>query len=312
MTEKLISRPGLITGVSLTLAGLILQLLIGPVRWQALDTPVNFILLAAFPAILFTTYRIFGNSSAVMWLGSARAASASIAWTLVMMLTMGLIRQQPLPMGFEDMPAYLHFPGLHDMRTNWSFVLIFLWLLTALGMALIRVCIPLKIKRIAFLLNHLGLFVALLAGALGTPQNRHYRLTLKEGESSSQIIDPVGQPHAIPFTIELKDFDVTFYESDDYDRSNQIPKKFVSTVGISKSGKQDGTYSISVNHPARIGHWRVYQYGYDTGSDPEHAASTFEIVCNPWHGLFLTGILIMFAGAIALFVQTSKRKETAV
>ena len=56
------------------------------------------------------------------------------------------------------------------------FVLLYIWLVTVLGLTILRVCIPLKLRKIPFLLNHVGLFVALLTATLGNADMQRLRM----------------------------------------------------------------------------------------------------------------------------------------
>lgn len=281
-------------GLLIVLVGLLLQFVAGPFRFVWIEPPVNVIVFWLYILVVWSVSIRFKESRAVRWLGSIRSAVGSIAWTLALTLVLGLVRQQPVP--------FRTFPGFSDMLSNWSFLLVFLWLLTSMACAVSRVCRPLTLKKVPFLLYHLGLFLALLCGFMGKAEVRRCSMTLSVGESSCHAVSQDGSDSLLPFSIELTGFQMPYFENCETD--TQIPRQFISNVRID-DGLSSKDCRISVNHPAKSGNWHIYQYGYEGDN-----TSVFRIIYDPWRYKVLLGILIMFAGAICLFVQISKRKRT--
>ncbi len=80
------------------------------------------------------------------------------------------------------------------------------------------------------------------------------------------------------------------------------PKKFSSEVSIlTKDGKSQ-TAMIEVNRPFRINGWTIYQLGYNTEMGRWSDLSVLQLVRDPWLPAVYTGIFLMMAGAIFLFV----------
>ena len=125
-------------------------------------------------------------------------------------------------------------------------------------------------------------------------------MTLSVGESSWHAVSQDGSDCLLPFSIELTGFQIPYGENDETD--TQIPRQFISSVRID-DGLSSKDCRISVNHPVRLGRWHIYQYGYDTDS------STLLIVSDRWRTVVGFGLLMMLAGAICLFIQTSRRKN---
>ncbi len=276
-------------GLLIILAGLLLQFVAGPFQFGWIEPPVNGIIFWLYILVVdFVSIR-FRESRAVRWLGSIRSAVGSMSWTLALTLVLGLVRQQPVP--------FRTFPGFRDMLSNWSYLLVFLWLLTSIACALSRVCQPMTLKKVPFLLFHLGLFLALLCGFVGKAEVRHYNMTLSVGESSWHAVSKDGSDNLLPFAIELTGFQMPYGETD-----TQIPRQFISSIRID-DGLSIKDCLVSVNHPARLGRWHIYQYGYDTDS------STLLIVSDRWRTMVGLGLLMMLAGAVCLFIQTSRRKN---
>ena len=87
------------------------------------------------------------------------------------------------------------------------------------------------------------------------------------------------------------------------------PQRFISRVEIlTKSGKDIET-DILVNKPFSIDGWRIYQLSYDTQRGRWSEISILELVSDPWLPFVYTGIYMMLAGAVLMFILAQRRKE---
>ena len=139
-------KEGLIIGAGLLVIGALLQITVGGINWNLFAWPVH---------LLRKRVYLFG------WLSHYSAAVSSLVWVVGMTVVMGLIRQAPSGHASNDIL------GFSQMISSWSFVLLYLWMATALGLTILRTSFPLKFGRLSFLLNHIGLFIALIAATLG-------------------------------------------------------------------------------------------------------------------------------------------------
>jgi hypothetical protein len=48
--------------------------------------------------------------------------------------------------------------------------------------------------------------------------------------------------------------------------------------------------------------WKIYQFGYDTQQGANSRISILELVSDPWLPFVYTGIYMMLAGAVCMFV----------
>ena len=92
-------------------------------------------------------------------------------------------------------------------------------------------------------------------------------------------------------------------------------KKFLSRVAVTDD---DGTEEVEilVNHPARIGAWRIYQSGYDTSRGTDSTIRILECVKDAWYPAVQVAMwLILIAGAWMMFggwkVQNKKKEDKA-
>jgi hypothetical protein len=93
------------------------------------------------------------------------------------------------------------------------------------------------------------------------------------------------------------------------------PEYFGSKVTLyAKSDSSAQEKIISVNNPAHLEGWSIYQYSYDMemGNDSKH--SVFMLVKDPWLPLVYFGmILLMIGSVLLLFTKTkAQRKEETV
>ena len=92
-------------------------------------------------------------------------------------------------------------------------------------------------------------------------------------------------------------------------------KKYLSRVEV-VSAKQSRTFDISVNHPATLGPWKIYQTGYDSARGRWSTISVLECVKDGWYTLVHIAMWMILAAAALLFVvgwgSRKKQKEEKV
>ena len=80
------------------------------------------------------------------------------------------------------------------------------------------------------------------------------------------------------------------------------PRKFSSELNIHTSQGQRINTTIEVNHPVKIDGWTIYQLSYNAEMGRWSKLSVLELVRDPWLPAVFTGIFLMMAGAIFLFI----------
>lgn len=89
-------------------------------------------------------------------------------------------------------------------------------------------------------------------------------------------------------------------------------KKYLSRVEVSDK-KQTRTFDISVNHPATLGPWKIYQSGYDSARGRWSTISVLECVKDGWYTLVHIAMWMILAASALLFVMgwgaRKKKKE---
>ena len=296
-------KEGFLIGGCLILVGLVLQLCVGPVAWEAFAWPVNAFVLAGFLALIALIYFL----GKFQFISTYRAAIPAMVYAVVLTIIMGLTRQQEGG------------TWLNNMLSFWPFVLIYVYITLILGLIILRrlfhcpffkceasfraerSIVHLK-KGLPFFLNHFGLFLALTTATLGSADIQRVKMICSVGQPEWRAMGQGGLVKDMPITIELKKFIMESYE-------DGKPKRFASEIQIlTKSGKNIET-TIDVNKPYEVEGWKIYQFGYDTRMGAQSRISILELVRDPWLPWVYAGFYMMLAGALLLVVYTRWRMK---
>lgn len=186
--------------------------------------------------------------------------------------------------------------GCYNFMTSWIFVAVLFLLLSNLGMVIIHASCHRKKAKKRFLLNHIGLWLALFAGFFGSSDVQTLRIPLHAGQPTREAYSMDGSVRYLNYELELHSFDVDYYP-------NGMPSRFAADVRIGDENK-----ILEVNHPFnyRFGE-DIYLTGYDTRKMNNSQYCVLQIVYQPWKYIIVAGILMMLAGAVLLFINGPKR-----
>ena len=284
-------KEGFLIGGGLIFAGLALELSVGPVMWDAFAWPANGIILVGFLAIIAVLFLLRKRVYAFQFVSTYQAAIPALVYAVVLTIIMGLTRQ------LKDGT------WLNNMLSFWPFVLIYVYIAVILGVIILRRLMHLSSwkRDVPFLLNHLGLFIALITATLGNADMQLVKMITTVGEPEWRALTQQGVVKEMPIAIELKKFIMETYD-------DGSPKRFASEIQIlTKTGKNIET-TVDVNKPYEVDGWKIYQYGYDTQMGAKSQISILEIVSDPWLPLVYTGIYMMLVGAVCMFVIGGRRR----
>ena len=288
-------KEGFLIGGGLIFAGLMLQLSVGPVLWDAFAWPANGLVLSAFFVMLTTMVYLRKKVYAFQWMTTYQAAIPAMVYAVVLTIIMGVTRQQ------------VNGTWLNNMLSFWPFVLIYVYLTIILGLTIHR-----RFRRIfrgqgtmkhdiPFMLNHLGLFIALTTATLGSADIQRVKMITAIGEPEWRAMEQSGAIKEMEIAIELKKFIMETYD-------NGAPKRFASEIQIlTKSGKNIETI-VEVNKPYEVDGWKIYQYGYDTQMGAQSQISILELVSDPWLPWVYAGFYMMLAGAALMTLEVLWRR----
>lgn len=200
-------REGIMIGAGLLVTGILLQATVGKIEWDWIAFPVNVIVLAAFLILLGVMNALRKKVYVFGWLSHYTAAVSSLLWVVVATVLMGLVKQVPSHHAIDAVEGLFT-----QMLSSWPFVLLYIWMSLSLGMAILRSTFPFHWKKIPFLLNHVGLFIALVAATLGNADMQRLRMTTSLGNTEWRAQDEENQNLVeLPLAIELNDFTIDEY-----------------------------------------------------------------------------------------------------
>ncbi|MCF0203446.1 MAG: cytochrome c biogenesis protein ResB, partial [Bacteroidaceae bacterium] len=194
--------------------GEILQLTIGEVDWTLFACPVNVIVAAVFVAAIVASFLLRRRVYLFRWCATTDAAVPAMAWCAVLTLVMGI-------------------SSWMSMLRWWPLVLCYTFMMYVLGITTISHTfhaikahrrerdIPSPAMRgerrgfwrtSFFLFNHLGLFLALLAGTLGNADMQKLRMEVSVGKPEWRAVDEAtGIVKEPDVAIELHSFTIDEY-----------------------------------------------------------------------------------------------------
>ena len=198
-------REGIAISVGLLITGALLQVSIGPVEWLVFMWPANIIALAILIVALGLFYALRSKVYLFKFMTQVEAAVPALAAASVLTIIMGLSRQVP-----EGRPA-IDPIGLTRMLSFWPFVLIYLWNIVIVAEVGIQQLMHFQKRFIPSLISHLGLFVFVTCGTLGSADMQRLKMYCEEGKPEWRGIDDHQEVHELPLAIELQKFTIDEY-----------------------------------------------------------------------------------------------------
>ena len=255
---------------------MIVQLSVGNFPVDIFRFPLNIIILLVWCYVLYELYRNRQRNALAQYLLSTEATILSVILLIAACAIAGLQR--------------------HPATTSYPFVLALFFVLSQLTMVVLRGWRNAQGIRWRFLCNHVGLWLAVGAGFWGAPDTDVMRLMVIADAPNNRAYRTDGSVTTLDYEMRLTDFRVDMYD-------NGTPMAYEADVIV--DGKQ---VTLAVNHPyPRTIAEDIYLVGYepyDTG-----VACIVQVVRQPWKWVMATGIVILIAGAVMMFVQGPKRRS---
>lgn len=204
---------GFIVATGVVLVGTLLQITVGKLNPDLYSYPINVFIGALFVSALLITHFIFKRTKIIKWLSSVYSTIPVIVILLALSIILGFIPQLPITVGEDMLPAdFFSSLGWYQMTTSWSFVLICFYLLTILGLTTLKRSNRKQSWRdIGFYLNHLGLFIAMLSGILGSADLKRLTMTVAEGNIEWRGTTHQGEVIEMSLAIQLDSFIIEEY-----------------------------------------------------------------------------------------------------
>ena len=286
-------KEGFLVGGGLLGAGLLLQASIGPIDWDLFAAPVNYVMLALLLALIGAMYLLRRKVYAFEWMMHFQAAIPCLCYAVGLTILMGLTPQT----------RQGGIPWLSRMLQFWPFVLIWTWMMVVAGLATLNHLLRWKWREIPFIINHLGVFLAVTCATLGSADLKQLEMTVLGGNPEWRAVDEAGNGYEPGLAIELHRFIMDVYE-------DGSPKRFASDITVYTEDGKSVSGTVDVNKPLKVNGWKIYQYDYDARRGSESEYSVFMLVRDPWLPAVYVGIFLMLAGAVCLmFFMAPKTKK---
>lgn len=270
----------LVLAVSATLGvSAIVQAIVGAFPLSIVRFPLNVILMTLWLVLLVELYRRRDRSKVAQLLLSQAATVIS----LVLMAAVGIV------LGLQREPA----------STAWPTVVAVLFVLSHLTLVTLRGWRNATGVRWRFVVNHAGLWLALVAGFWGAPDREQVRAMVTREVPTREAYDMSGRTTTLDCELQLVDFKIDYY-------AEGQPSMFEATVAV------DGeSATLRVNRPHhRTWSEMIYLVSYDVESPDRARYCVVEVVREPWRWLSVVGIVMLIAGAVLMFAR-GPRKEGA-
>lgn len=196
-------RESTLIGGAILAVGTLLQFTVGAIDWSLLSAPLNMVILTAYVGALGMLYATRRRVYIVVWMMTVQAAIPALLYCVAVTLLMGLT-------------------GWDEMLTAWPFVLIYGWLMSIVGLIAIDRIVRLimgpqiassRLDTFTSVLNHGGLFIAMVCGTLGNADMQRLHMTLTTGQKEWRAIgtDRHGLIRQLPIAIEFHRFTIDEY-----------------------------------------------------------------------------------------------------
>lgn len=142
------------------------------------------------------------------------------------------------------------------------------------------------VRRLSVVVLHLSFVVILIGAAITHFTSAEGSLHLRQGKATSSYISKDGVTKALPFTIRLDHFGVSYHAG------QAAVMDYQSAVTVKREGREE-TYTISMNHIYNRYGTRLYQSSFDE----DMQGSVLVVSADPW------GIPVTYCGYALLFIS---------
>ena len=194
-------KESILVGVLLLLIGLALQVLLGNDVNIELRWPFNFIVFSVHIIACIFSFVFFKGTTIIRWITRVPASMVSIVMVLFLTMLIGTI-----PQTLENKNAIINLLGLNKITQTWYFLLVIFYFSSCLLMVSIKRISLGLLANLGFLVNHLGLYIALNAGVFGSGDLIRYTMELKENKIAWVANDANNKAVVMPIAIVLEDF----------------------------------------------------------------------------------------------------------
>ena len=162
--------------------------------------PGNIIILSILFVFISVVFLIFKKSNFVKWLQSAQLAIVTISWMLLLVLLMGIFKQES---NSED--SIINQLYLSNILSSSAFILLQLILIINLCFALLNRFNKLNLRNFIFILNHLGILIIVIGLGFGSGDISKHTLKISKNDFTWKTTQGNAETE-LPFAFKLIDF----------------------------------------------------------------------------------------------------------
>ncbi len=263
---------------------LALQILTGNIPFSFLAFPLNLILALIWVLVMVSVWKTRKKSLFVGFMLSRGATVSAILLFLAFSLVVGI-------------------SGERELVSSWVFAAVMLYLQTVLLFVILRgwraqtaTGARLGAVRWRFLLNHVGILLAVSSAFWGAPDTEVLRVRAIQDVPVRQAVSMDGIPESLPFEILLSEFKTETW-------SNGVPSMFEAKLLVNGEN-----VVLKVNEPYNVSFGKdLYLVGFDSMYDS--GSCILQVVYEPWRYGALAGVVMMLAGAFLLFLGGPRRRN---
>ncbi|BDD11428.1 membrane protein (plasmid) [Fulvitalea axinellae] len=201
-------REGFVVSFGLLVTGFMLEGISANTSTDfALRWPTNLFVGLGFTAFVALVYFRWRKNPIIKWLSGVPAAITSTALMGILVVILGIL---PQGVPAEEGGLVARF-GLNQMTTSWPFLFAMGFFMLTLGFASLKRIYPVRKNNFGYLLNHLGLWITLLAAMLGSGDLIRLTMDLYEGKPEWRATDIEGNMYEMPLALKLEDFNIEQY-----------------------------------------------------------------------------------------------------
>lgn len=189
----------------LLVTGGLLQVTLGPLEWGLFAWPANFITLILFVFLLIVAFLLRKRSYFCLFMSTMQAAIPAIAAAAILTPIMGVTKQ--VAEGKRPMDPV----GLTKMLSFWPFILVYVWMTAIVGEVTINQIVRFSWRRFPTLVSHVGLFLILTCGTLGSADMLRVKMYCETGQPEWRGLDAFNNVHQLPVAIQLEKFTIDEY-----------------------------------------------------------------------------------------------------
>ena len=235
------------------------------------EFPLNLSISVSYSLLIIVLYKFERDHKIIKWLSSIPAAVTSTVLLAVTSALLGIIPQADPGIILKD--DFWFNIGFKHLSTSWLLGFTYVFFLTSLGFATIKIAYPFKLKRLGTLLSHLGLYIIILAGVAGSSDAKRTYFVLNNEAPPTNIVKDFfsDKQYKLPFKLQLVKFDIS-----EYNPKIVLVEKKTNKLLMPESNQH---FIIHKNDEEKFSDWKIkiktfYKYAYPSDSLYQNFTST--------------------------------------